>query len=91
MHQNSIKYSIHTIYFLREHKDIKNWRYLMNENNEQKYTSAGTNIDEVKRKNAASGMSYNEVKEILAETGGYGTAMFSDTNRAEVKSKIRSQ
>ena len=44
----------------------------MNENNKQQYTSAGTNIDEVKRKNAASGMSYNEVKEMLAETGGYG-------------------
>ena len=63
----------------------------MNENNKQQYTSAGTNIDEVKRKNAASGMSYNEVKEILAKTGGYGTTMFSDTNRAEVKSEIQSQ
>ena len=63
----------------------------MNENNKQKYTSAGTNIDEVKRKNAASGMSYNEVKEMLAETGGYGTAMFSDTNPAEVKNKIQLQ
>lgn len=63
----------------------------MNENNKQQYTSAGTNIDEVKRKNAASGMSYNEVKEILAKTGGYGTAMFSDTNSAEVKNEIQSQ
>lgn len=63
----------------------------MNENSKQKYTSAGTNIDEVKRKNAASGMSYNEVKEILAKTGGYGTSMFSDTNHAEVKNKIQSQ
>lgn len=39
----------------------------------------------VKRKNAESGLSYNEVKEILAKTGGQGTAIYSDTNSAEVQ------
>lgn len=39
----------------------------------------------MKRKNAESGLSYNEVKEILAKTGGQGTAIYSDTNSAEVQ------
>jgi hypothetical protein len=30
-------------------------------------TIAGTDIDEVKRLNAASGLSYNEVKKLLAD------------------------
>ena len=34
----------------------------------KKYTKAGTDIDEVKRLNAASGLSYNEVKTLLAQT-----------------------
>ncbi|KOS71518.1 hypothetical protein AEA09_00475 [Lysinibacillus contaminans] len=54
-------------------------------NNEEKFTSAGTDINEVKRKNAASGLSYNEVKEMLARSGGQGTAVYSDTNSNEVK------
>jgi len=59
----------------------------MNNNNDS-YTVAGTNIDEVKRKNAESGMSYNEVKELLARTtGGRGTAIYSDTDVEEVKRK----
>jgi predicted DNA binding CopG/RHH family protein len=33
----------------------------------KKYTAAGTDIEEVKKKNAASGLSYNEVKRQLAE------------------------
>jgi len=53
-------------------------------------TSAGTDIDEVKRLNAQSGMSYNEVKEYIAKTtGGRGTSLYSDTNVEEVKSKIK--
>jgi hypothetical protein len=53
-----------------------------------KYTVVGTNIDEVKMKNAQSGMSYNEVKELLAKTtGGSGTLVYSDINKAEIKSK----
>ena len=34
-----------------------------NKNNQDSYTVAGTNIDEVKRQNERSGMSYNEVKQ----------------------------
>lgn len=34
---------------------------------EKKYTEAGTDIDEVKKLNAASGLSYNEVKALLAQ------------------------
>lgn len=51
-------------------------------------TPAGTNIDAVKRQNERSGMSYNEVKELLAKTtGGHGTGIYSDTNIEEVKRK----
>ncbi len=32
------------------------------------FASSGTNIDEVKRKNAQSGLSYNQVKELLAKS-----------------------
>jgi hypothetical protein len=59
-------------------------------NSSSNYTVVGTNIDEVKMKNAQSGMSYNEVKEWLAKTtGGSGTSIFSDTNKAEVKSESK--
>lgn len=60
------------------------------EQNEKNLTSVGTDIDEVKRLNAESGLSYNEVKELLAKTGGKGTAMYSDTDKEEVKGKIQS-
>lgn len=54
----------------------------------ESFTSAGTNIDAVKRQNARSGMSYNEVEEWLAKTtGGRGTGIYSDTNVEEVKRK----
>ena len=52
---------------------------------EEQFTSTGTNIHEVKRKNAESGLSYNEVKELLAKTGGKGTAIYSDTDAQEVR------
>ncbi|MBA9028704.1 gamma-type small acid-soluble spore protein [Peribacillus huizhouensis] len=61
------------------------------ENNDRQdtFTVAGTNIDAVKRKNERSGMSYNEVKELLAKTtGGHGTGIYSDTNIEEVKREI---
>lgn len=35
-------------------------------NNQDNYTKSGTNIDEVKRKNDQSGLTYNEVKMVLA-------------------------
>lgn len=48
--------------------------------------SSGTNIDAVKRQNERSGMSYNEVKQLLAQTtGGRGTRVYTDTNIDEVK------
>ncbi|WP_409366967.1 gamma-type small acid-soluble spore protein [Lysinibacillus sp. 38-6] len=56
--------------------------------NEEQLTASGTNINEVKRKNAEAGLSYNEVKELLAKTGGHGTAKYSDTNSEEVKADI---
>lgn len=63
----------------------------MRENDKHKqdtFTVAGTNIDAVKRQNERSGMSYNEVKELLAKTtGGHGTGIYSDTNIEEVKRK----
>ncbi|MEN1937408.1 hypothetical protein AAIE21_17925 [Paenibacillus sp. 102] len=36
-------------------------------NNEKKYTVVGTDIDEVKRLNKNSGLTYNQVKELLAK------------------------
>ena len=48
-------------------------------------TSVGTDIEQVKKRNAQSGLSYNEVKELLAKTGGKGTAIYSDTDAQEVK------
>lgn len=60
----------------------------MTNRNEGK-TVSGTDIGEVKRKNAASGLSYNEVKEILAKTGGHGTSIYSDTNIEQVKNQIQ--
>ena len=43
------------------------------------YTVARTNIEEVKRQNMNSGMSYNEVKFWLAvANGGRGTRIFSN-------------
>jgi hypothetical protein len=57
-------------------------------NNHDTFTVAGTNIDAVKRQNEQSGLSYNEVKELLAKTtGGHGTGIYSDTNIDEVKRK----
>lgn len=58
----------------------------MNEPNEKQFTSAGTDISEVKRENAASGLTYNEVKELLARSGGQGTAMYSDKVKMEQQS-----
>lgn len=57
---------------------------------EDRFTSTGTKINEVKRENANSGLSYNEAKEILAKTGGKGTAIYSDTNMEEEKKKNQS-
>ncbi|WP_397537207.1 gamma-type small acid-soluble spore protein [Rummeliibacillus pycnus] len=51
------------------------------------FTVAGTDIDEVKRKNAESGMSYNEVKAMLAKTNLQDTAIYSDTNAPKIQTE----
>ncbi|QOV10446.1 gamma-type small acid-soluble spore protein [Viridibacillus arvi] len=63
----------------------------MNNNGEGNFTSSGTDIDEVKRKNVESGMSYNEIKAMIAKTDGKGTAMYSDTNSEEIKNNIQNK
>ena len=60
----------------------------MTDHNEAQFTSAGTDIAEVKRKNAEAGLSYNEVKKLLAQSGGVGTEIYSDTDKEEVKQQI---
>ncbi|GIN57096.1 gamma-type small acid-soluble spore protein [Lederbergia ruris] len=61
------------------------------ERNHDNYTISGTSIEEVKRKNAESGMSYNEALEWIAKTtGGRGTDIYSDTNVEEVKRRNQS-
>ncbi|KOP79497.1 hypothetical protein AMS59_07030 [Lysinibacillus sp. FJAT-14745] len=60
----------------------------MTNHNEAQFTSAGTNINEVKRNNAEGGLSYNEVKKLLAQRGGGGTEIYSDTDVEEVKQEI---
>ncbi|MDM5335207.1 gamma-type small acid-soluble spore protein [Ureibacillus composti] len=57
--------------------------------NQHRFTEAGTDIEEVKRKNAESGLSYKEVYELLAKTGGHNTKVFSDTDTEEVKRKLQ--
>lgn len=58
----------------------------MNQNNNDKFTVVGTDIEEVKKLNAQSGLSYNEAKEVLARmTGGHGTASNSGTDFEEIR------
>lgn len=52
------------------------------------YTIVGTDIKEVKRLNAQSGLSYKQVKELLAQTGGRGTAVYSNTNIEGVRKRL---
>ena len=52
--------------------------------NPNKFTTAGTSIDEVKRQNANSGLSYNEAMELIAKTGGTGTHIYKDPTNDEV-------
>ncbi|HSU79881.1 MAG TPA: gamma-type small acid-soluble spore protein [Candidatus Angelobacter sp.] len=61
----------------------------MKPNQPKNVTEVGTDIEEVKRKNANSGLSYNEAKALIArETGGYGTAKYSNTDPEEVRREI---
>ncbi|WP_039042850.1 hypothetical protein [Sporosarcina sp. ZBG7A] len=52
---------------------------------DKKYTIVGTDIDEVKRQNANSGLTYNELNALIAKRGGKGSAQYSDTDPAQVK------
>ncbi|GGH85496.1 gamma type small acid-soluble spore protein [Pullulanibacillus pueri] len=62
----------------------------MDQERSNKKTIVGTDIEEVKAKNAQSGMSYNEAKAFIArEMGGYGTGRYSDTDVEEVKREIQ--
>ncbi|WP_458413375.1 gamma-type small acid-soluble spore protein [Schinkia sp. CFF1] len=62
------------------------------ENDRNSFTVVGTNIDEVKKQNEQSGMSYNEVKEWLAKTtGGCGSDIYSDTKAEKVKGNIKTE
>ncbi|WP_075619035.1 hypothetical protein [Paenisporosarcina indica] len=50
------------------------------------FTVVGTNIDEVKRNNENSGLTYNEVKELLAKTTGTrDEGSYSQTDIAAMK------
>lgn len=60
----------------------------MQKNKSDKLTAAGTNIEAVKEANQNSGMTYNEVKEFLANTtGGHGTKIYSDTDMENVRAQ----
>lgn len=65
---------------------------MMDEKNNQdhdRYTVVGTDIEEVKRLNANSGLSYNEVKALLARTtGGRGTAIYNDIEKVSRKNQL---
>lgn len=55
---------------------------------QHRFTVAGTDIEEVKRRNADSGLSYKEVYELLAKTGGKNTKQFSNTDVEKVKREV---
>lgn len=57
---------------------------MKNSTNPSKYTTAGTNIDEVKRENENSGLSYNEAMELIAKTGGTGTHSYKNSTNKDV-------
>ena len=84
---DSISYICHTSLRNANEKGIGG---LAMTNHSEGKTVSGTDIGEVKRKNEASGLSYNEVKALLAKKGGHGTAVYSDTNIEQVKKQIQS-
>ena len=55
-------------------------------NSQDGFTVSGTNIDEVKRNNAKSGLTYNEVKQLLAmEKGTQDEGHYSQSEITDVK------
>jgi len=59
------------------------------EDEEKLFTSAGTDINEVKRKNAASGLSYSEVMQMLARN--YRQAPKNNYNSEEIGKEFQPQ
>lgn len=49
----------------------------MEEKNKRSYTATGTNIEDVKKKNEYSGLTYSQVKQLLAKTVGSHDAEFA--------------
>ena len=57
-----------------------------NNQNTQEFTEAGTNIADVKRNNDNSGLTYNELKEVLAKkTGNADAGSYSQTDIKNVQ------
>lgn len=57
--------------------------------NHEAYTVSGTDIEEVKRNNENSGLTYSQVKELLAKKSGTkDMGSFSQTEIAAVKRKV---
>ncbi|WP_017380688.1 hypothetical protein [Paenisporosarcina sp. TG-14] len=57
-----------------------------NQNIQGTFTKSGTNITDVKSKNEQSGMTYNQVKNVLANTtGNKDEGNYSQTDIANVK------
>lgn len=59
----------------------------MANDSEKLFTSAGTDINEVKRKNAASGLSYSEVMQMLARN--YRQAPKNNFNSEEISKEFQ--
>lgn len=61
--------------------------YLM-ENKQGTYTKSGTNIEEVKKNNAHSGLTYNEIEQLIAEkTGRQDTEIASEQDISNLRKK----
>jgi hypothetical protein len=57
---------------------------------DNKFTEVGTNIDEVRKQNAQSGLSYNEAKAKLAQTTrGKDTKKYSNTKIGEIRNRLK--
>lgn len=66
-----------------------NAKFPKEENTMKSKNFTDTNIEEVKKLNANSGLSFNEVLAEIARTGGKGTAIYSDTNPEQVRKANR--
>lgn len=73
--------------FLREDNENKVEVTKMENNQKtQEFTESGTNIADVKRNNENSGLTYNEVKKVLAQkTGNPDAGSYSQTDIKNVQ------